>query len=161
MCERVHTHLQTHTCMHAHSMQILVLGGTGPSHIPAGQIRGRHVAILPWHPESQPQAEGGEGPPTPCMGSPTTPLPLPPLEHYDRHFTHSHCVPLKQTSIPAPPRQSKYCRGHVLKGCPHRVLGQRDTKVYRETAWQCTWSRYRDAGRGSVQARSHGGGALR
>lgn len=57
-------------------MQILVLGGTGPSHIPAGQIRGRHVAILPWHPESQPQAEGGEGPPTPCMGAPTTPLPL-------------------------------------------------------------------------------------
>ena len=39
MCERVHPHSQTHARMHAHTMQILVLGGTGPSHIPAGQTR--------------------------------------------------------------------------------------------------------------------------
>lgn len=100
MCERVHTHSQTHARMHAHTMQILVLGGTGPSHIPAGQTRGRHVATLPWHPEPKPQAEG-EGPPTSCVGSPTTPLPFPRLEHYDRHFTFSLCA-LETNQYPCP-----------------------------------------------------------
>lgn len=87
-------------------------------------------------------------------GSPTTPLPFPALSTMTG-ISRSHCVPLKQTSIPAPPHQSKYCRGYKkLKGSPHRAFCQRDTKVYRETGRRGTRFRYRGAGVGSGAGKS-------
>lgn len=158
MCERVHTHSQTHARVHAHTMQILVLGGTGPSHIPAGQTRGRHVATCPGTQSQNPKLR--EKALLLLAWGPQPPHFLFPALSTMTGISRSHCVPSKQTSIPAPPHQSKYCRGHVLKGSPHRALCQRDTKVYRETGRRGTQFRYRGAGGGSVQARSHGGGAL-
>ena len=105
--------------MHAHTMQILVLGGTGPSHIPAGQTRGRHLAILPGTQSHNPKLTKEKAPYS-LRGIPNHPTSFPQLEHYDWHFTHSHLCALETNQYPCPSSPVKV----LQRACPVRRSSQ-------------------------------------